>query len=32
MISVYAKTEQENISDSEIGELLKDVDRLLASD
>ena len=31
MNSVYAKTEQENISDSEIAELLKDVDRLLAS-
>lgn len=30
MLSVYAKTEQENISDSEVAELLKDVDRLLA--
>ncbi len=32
MLSVYAKTEQDNISDSEIAELLKDVDRRLASD
>ena len=30
MISVYAKTEQENISDSEIAELLKDVERRLS--
>lgn len=32
MLSVYAKTEQANISDSEIAELLKDVDRHLARD
>ena len=32
MLSVYAKTEQENISDSEIADLLKDVDRRLAGD
>ena len=31
MLSVYAKTEQENISDGEIAELLRDVDRRLAS-
>ncbi|MCY4538292.1 MAG: hypothetical protein OXE52_08700 [Chloroflexi bacterium] len=30
MISVYGKTEQENISDSEIAELLKDVERRLS--
>ena len=32
MLSVYAKIEQENISDSEIAELLKDVERRLSSD
>ncbi len=32
MLSVYAKTEQANISDSEITELLKDVDRQLSRD
>ena len=30
MISVYAKSEQENISDGEISELLKDVERSLS--
>ncbi len=30
MISVYAKTEQENISDGEIAELLRDVIRRLS--
>ena len=32
MLSVYAKTEQENISDSEIAELLKDAERRLSSE
>ena len=31
MLSVYAKTEQENISDGEIAELLKEVDNQLSS-
>ncbi len=32
MLSVYAKTEQENISDGEIAELLQEADRLLSKD
>ena len=32
MLSVYSKTEQENISDSEIAELLKDAERLLSGE
>ena len=32
MISVYAKTEQEDISDSEIAELLRDVENRLSSE
>ena len=32
MLSVYSKTEQEDISDSEIAELLKDAKRRLSSE
>lgn len=32
MLSVYAKTEQTDISDGEIAQLLQEADRLLASD
>ena len=32
LLSVYAKTEQENISDGEIAQLLKDVDHRLSGE